>query len=168
MVKPKPGPVRELFNRAPIPLYRARLGWVLGSNLLMLTTTGRKTGRTRRTVVEVVKRLDGPNRGNAPTLWVIASRGSHSDWYANAVAGGLTRITWMTRSFTPRVHALDADERFDLLVDYQRRHPRAAGMLGKAVLGERFTGAHDEQRRLAHDVRALRLEPAATDLGDRR
>jgi deazaflavin-dependent oxidoreductase (nitroreductase family) len=113
MVKAKPGPVRELLNRAPIPLYRAHLGWVLGSHLLMLTTTGRKTGRIRRTVVEVVKRLDSPNHGDTPTLWVIASRGRHSDWYANAISGGLTRITWMARSFTPRVHALDADERFD-------------------------------------------------------
>ena len=163
MVKPKPGPVRKLFNRAPILLYRSHFGWALGSSLLMLTTAGRKTGRTHRTVVEVVK--SSPNRGSAPTLWVIASRGRHSDWYANAVAGGLTRITWMSHSFTPRVHALSADERFDLLVDYQRRHPRAVAMLGKAARGERFTGAHDGLRRLADDLRALRLEPAASDDG---
>lgn len=161
MVKPKPGPVRELFNRAPVLLYRAHLGWALGSNLLMLTTTGRKTGRTRRTVVEVAK--SSPNRGSAPTLWVIAGRGRQSDWYANAISGGLTRITWMNHFFTPRVHALSADERFDLLVDYQHRHPRAATMLGKAALGGSFTGAHDELRRLADDLRALRLEPAEID-----
>ena len=160
MVKPKPGPVRELFNRAPILLYRAHLGWALGSNLLLLTMTGRKTSRTRRTVVEVVK--SSTNAEGAPTVWVIASRGRYSDWYANVIAGGLTRITWMSHSFTPRIHALNADERFDLLVDYQRRHARAAAMLGKAALGERFTGAHDELRRLAEDLRALRLEPAAT------
>ena len=124
MVKPKPGPVRELFNRAPILLYRAHLGWALGSNLLLLTMTGRKTSRTRRTVVEVVK--SSTNAEGAATVWVIASRGRYSDWYANVIAGGLTRITWMSHSFTPRIHALNADERFDLLVDYQRRHARAA------------------------------------------
>jgi deazaflavin-dependent oxidoreductase (nitroreductase family) len=165
MVKEKPGRLLALLNRAPIPLYRAHLGWVLGTRLLMLTTTGRKSGRTRRTVVEVVKRADGPTGANAPTLWVIASRGPHSDWYANAVAAGPTHITWMTRSFTPRVHALDTDERVDLLADYQRHHPRAATMLGKAALGEDFTADPEGLRRLAGDLRALRFEPPSADVG---
>jgi len=165
MVKEKPGPVVALLNRAPILLYRAHLGWVLGTRFLMLTTTGRKTGRTRRTVLEVMKRADGPAGGNAATLWVVASRGRHTDWYANAVAAGPTRVAWMNRSFTPRVRALDADERFELLADYQRRHPRAAAMLGKAALGEDFTPAPEDLRDLAGELRALRFEPRAADVG---
>ena len=57
------------------------------------------------------------------------------------------------------------DERFELLADYQRRHPRAAAVLGKASLGEDFTAASEDLRRLAGDLRALRFEPPVPDVG---
>lgn len=71
----------------------------------------------------------------------------------------------MTRSFTPRLHALDADERADLLADYQRRHPRAFAMLGRATLGKDFTADPDGLRRLAGELRALRFEPPSRNVG---
>jgi hypothetical protein len=40
--------------RAPVWLYRARLGFVFGSRLLMLEHTGRKTGIRRYVVLETV------------------------------------------------------------------------------------------------------------------
>lgn len=162
MVEEKPGRVVAFFNRAPIGLYRARLGWLLGGHFLLLTTTGRKSGRTHRTVLEVARRVDGA--AGHITLWVIASRGRHSDWYANAIAGGAVSVTWKTRTFTPGVHALDVDERAELLADYQRRHPRAAAMLGAALLGSEFTGDAGNLQRLAAELRALRLEVPAPDV----
>ena len=75
MVMRKPGPVLAWFYRAPSFLYRARIGWLMGPHFLMLTTTGRKTGTTRRTVLEVVARGTTPEGGLPPTLWVVASRG---------------------------------------------------------------------------------------------
>ena len=115
MPKAKPGLLVALFRRAPVVLYRAHLGWILGGHFLMLTTTGRKTGRTRRTVLEVMRRADR-STGALPTLWVVASRGRQTDWYANAVAGGSTGVTWKFHAFTPRLHALDAAERAELLL----------------------------------------------------
>lgn len=166
MAKDKPGPLVAFLYRAPVVLYRARLGWILGGHFLMLTTTGRKTGRTHRTVVEVARRADEP--GRLPTLWVVATRGRHTDWYANAVAGGPTRVTWKTRTFTPRVHPLDAVERGELFADYQRRHPRAAAMLGSAVLGGEFTADPDHLERLADELRALRLDAPGADVAPAR
>lgn len=162
----KPGPVVAFLYRAPVVLYRAHLGWVLGGHFLMLTTTGRKSGRTRRTVLEVARRAGVP--GGLPTLWVVASRGRHTDWYANAVAGGPTRVTWKWHTFTPRVHALDTSERADLLADYQRRHPRAAAMLGSRVLGGEFTADSEQLHRLAAELRAVRLEPPTPDVATAR
>lgn len=40
--------------RAPIGLYRAHLGFLFGSRLLMLEHTGRKSGTRRYVVLEVV------------------------------------------------------------------------------------------------------------------
>ena len=38
----------------PRHLYRHRLGWVLGHRFLQLTHTGRSSGRTYKTILEVV------------------------------------------------------------------------------------------------------------------
>ena len=43
------------FFRAPVYLYRWRLGWLLGHRLLLLTHIGRRTGLRRQTVLEVVE-----------------------------------------------------------------------------------------------------------------
>jgi hypothetical protein len=49
------------FFRAPVCLYRCRLGWLLGKRCLLLTHTGRRTGLRRQTVLEVVDyRKEGP------------------------------------------------------------------------------------------------------------
>lgn len=157
MVMRKPGPVLAWFYRAPAALYRGRLGWLMGPHFLMLTTTGRKTGTTRRTVLEVVARGTTPEEARLPTFWVVASRGARTDWYANATAARTARVDWMSRHATVPVHALDEDERLELLAGYQRRHPRLAATLGRAALGDEFTGDPAHLRRLAATLRALRL-----------
>lgn len=54
------------LTRAPIWIYRAGLGFVFGSRLLMLEHTGRKSGLPRQVVLEVV---DHP----APDTYVVPS-----------------------------------------------------------------------------------------------
>ncbi|MGR2754026.1 nitroreductase family deazaflavin-dependent oxidoreductase [Agromyces arachidis] len=158
----KPGPLLAWFYRAPSALYRARLGWVLGGRFLMLTALGRRSGEARRTVLEVVRR-DG-NSGGTPTLWVVASRGPRTDWYRNAVANPDVRVHWRSQRYRATARPLDEGERFELLADYQRRHPRAAAMLGSAALDASFTAAPDALRRLAHELRAIRLDPASPEV----
>ncbi len=47
--------------RIPVYLYRWRSGWLFRHRLLLLTHTGRRTGRRRQTVLEVVEyRKEGP------------------------------------------------------------------------------------------------------------
>ncbi|GAA1057578.1 hypothetical protein GCM10017608_17590 [Agromyces luteolus] len=159
MAMSKPGPLLAWFYRAPSALYRARLGWILGGRFLMLTAVGRTSGIARRTVIEVVKREAAGASPAPPTLWVVASRGRRTDWWRNAVANPEVRVDWRSRRYAAEAVDLDAAARLDLLADYQRRHPRAAAMLGKAALGEAFTADPDDLRFLARDLRALRLDP---------
>lgn len=159
----KPGPVLAWFYRAPAVLYRARLGRLLGGRFLMLTAVGRTSGELRRTVVEVA-RCDDRKAGVPPVLWVVASRGPRTDWYRNAVANPRVRVDWRSLRYPADARPLDEDERTELLADYQRRHPRAAAMLGSAALDASFTADPDSLRRLAHELRALRLEPASSDV----
>lgn len=155
----RPGPVLAWLNRAPSALYRARLGWLLGGRFLMLTAVGRTSGMTRRTALEVVRRKGGDSSA-PPTLWVFATRGRHTDWYRNAVAHPSVLVDWKSRRYRATAHPLDESERADLVADYRRRHPRTAAILGSAMIGESFTGQPETLARLAHELRALRLEPA--------
>jgi hypothetical protein len=50
----QPGALMRAVFRAPIQLYEANLGWLLGERFLCLTHVGRKSGRQYRTALEVV------------------------------------------------------------------------------------------------------------------
>lgn len=143
--------------RAPIALFRARLGWVFGGRLLLLVTTGRRSGRTRYTVVEVAQ-----SDPAARTWWVVAGWGRGSDWYRNALAHPPLLVDdGRMRLSSPAVHELTRDERVELLRDYQRRNPRVAKVLGERLLGGGFTAAPADLDRLADAVGALRFSPGA-------
>ena len=64
--------------RAPVLLYRLGLGGLIGKSTLLLTTTGRRTGRARTTPVNYWE-TEG-------VLFVIAGGGTRADWYRNLVA----------------------------------------------------------------------------------
>ena len=53
-ISPPRGCSRYLW-RFPIWFYRLGLGWLLGSHFLMLEHTGRKSGKIRRVVLEVIR-----------------------------------------------------------------------------------------------------------------
>ncbi|MEV4158495.1 nitroreductase family deazaflavin-dependent oxidoreductase, partial [Nocardia salmonicida] len=50
-----PTGIRRLMFRAPIHLYRLRLGWLFGGRLLLLDHAGRVSGKPRQAVIEVVE-----------------------------------------------------------------------------------------------------------------
>lgn len=119
------GLLRILF-RAPILLYRAGLGSLLGHRFLYLVHRGRNSGRRRETVVEVV-RYD-PDR---PEVVVVAAWGRRSDWYRNITAAPAIEVrTGRQRWSRPTQRLLGTEETLRLLDDYRRRHPYAWKGLG--------------------------------------
>lgn len=50
----RPGKALRFALRLPLYLNRHDLGWMLGHRFLLLVHRGRKTGRARQTVLEVV------------------------------------------------------------------------------------------------------------------
>ncbi|HET9117672.1 MAG TPA: nitroreductase family deazaflavin-dependent oxidoreductase, partial [Pseudonocardiaceae bacterium] len=81
--------------RAPIWLYRARLGFLFGSRMLMLEHIGRRSGARRCVVLEVI---DHPT----PNTYVVASGfGTQSQWFRNVRANPHVRVCVAGRAPTP-------------------------------------------------------------------
>jgi len=106
--------------RAPIWLYRAHLGFVMGHRMLLLEHTGRKTGARRYAVLEVVER---------PALdeYVIVSGfGARSQWYRNVMAEPRVRVSVGRRRDVPAVATpLSRDSAKAALGRYAEHHPKA-------------------------------------------
>jgi deazaflavin-dependent oxidoreductase (nitroreductase family) len=75
--RPRPKGLMRLLLRMPGLFYRLGLGGLM-PNTLLLTTTGRRTGRARATPVNY--------REEGGVFYVVSGRGTRSDWYRNLVA----------------------------------------------------------------------------------
>ncbi|WP_216827092.1 nitroreductase family deazaflavin-dependent oxidoreductase [Streptomyces globosus] len=133
MINPlKGGPPRTALRRAvlraPIRLYRIGLGGLLGHRMLLLTHTGRVSGRPRQVVVEVLA------PGGRPGSYLIASGyGERSQWLRNVLAEPCVRYQVGRRKFEGTAVPLPPEESGRQLAEYARRHPRLAAKLMQAL-----------------------------------
>jgi deazaflavin-dependent oxidoreductase (nitroreductase family) len=111
------------FNDDVIREFRANEGKVggrwEGRDLLLLTTTGRKSGREHTT--PIVYTRDG-NR-----LLVYASKGGapdHPDWFKNLVANPRVTVEVGTDKFEATATPLEGEERNRLFAEQAERWPR--------------------------------------------
>ena len=122
--------------RAPVWLYRARLGFVFGSRLLMLEHTGRKSGIRRYVVLEAVDHPD-------PHTYIVAAGfGDRAQWLRNVRASPRVRVYTGYRRPVPAIaRPLTSEETAAALTAYARSHPRAWAALKpvfEATLGARI------------------------------
>jgi deazaflavin-dependent oxidoreductase (nitroreductase family) len=125
-IRKPPGPIGRRLAKAPILLYRAHLGWVLGTRFLMVEHTGRRSGLTRRTALEVIDRGDR-------TLFV-ASAWPESDWLRNIEANPDVRVSWFRDREVPATgDVIPVAEAAEVFGRYRDAHPKAAKALAKAI-----------------------------------
>jgi deazaflavin-dependent oxidoreductase (nitroreductase family) len=106
--------------RPPIWLYRARLGFLFGSRMLLLEHVGRKTGARRYVVLEVVGHP-------MPGTYVVASGfGDRAQWYRNVVVEPRVRVASGARALSPATaRRLSVGEADAVLAVYVSKHRRA-------------------------------------------
>ncbi|MDQ4085180.1 MAG: nitroreductase family deazaflavin-dependent oxidoreductase [Actinomycetota bacterium] len=151
---PPTGP-RRWFLRLPLLVFRARLGWMFGGRLVMLVHRGRRTGLEHRVVVEVASR--DPASG---TVTVASGYGPAADWYRNLLAHPEATMVLGARRVAVRARPMPAEEGGELMVDYARRHPRAARMVARQM-GVRVDGSDRGYRELGRALPYQRLEQTA-------
>lgn len=132
--KQKPRGLFKHFLRSPAWLFRARLGFLFGKRIVMLEHRGRRSGKLRRTPLEVV-------RGQGDSFILCSGTGPDADWFRNiknAPAVGL----WVGR----RRHAveqrfLESSEAATVWTHYEEAHPKAAARL-MSLMGVAHDGTH--------------------------
>lgn len=106
-------------------LYQLGLGPLIGRFILLLTTTGRKSGLPRVTPLQY-EEVDG-------AIYVGSSRGTHADWFRNIVADPHVQVRVKSRQFAGVAETVtDADRIADFLELRLKRHPRMVGAILKS------------------------------------
>jgi deazaflavin-dependent oxidoreductase (nitroreductase family) len=142
-----PGKALRLGLRLPIWLYRAHLGWLLGDRFLMLTHIGRKSGKPRQVVLEVV------SHDKATGTYVVASGwGEKSNWFRNIEKTPAVVIHVGRRRFSATAVRLSVEEAEQKLRDYARRHRMAFEELSMIMLGRRLADTAADCAVLAQSV----------------
>lgn len=156
MPTPPPGWLRRVYA-LPKVFYRSGLGRFLGHRFLQLTHTGRKSGRTYQTVLEVV-RYD-VETGEA---FVVAGYGKGSDWLRNIRAGGPTWIDFGRGRQQAVYRDVSADEAVRVFAAYERRYrlflPIVRRVLS-SLAGFDYRGSDADRRRTAERLPMLALRP---------
>jgi deazaflavin-dependent oxidoreductase (nitroreductase family) len=154
MFAKRPAGMLLLGLRLPICLYHLHLGWVLGDRFLLLAHTGRNSGRTRTTVLEVVKHDRTSN-----AFFVVSGWGHKSDWYQNVHKNPEVFIRSGGQSLQARAEGVLLAESIDILEEYSHRYAIAFKELTALFLGDRMEPGREAAKRLAEKMPMVVFRP---------
>ncbi len=116
---------RSFYRRSkfgPITAYKLGLGPVIGKMILLLTTTGRKTGLARTTPLQY-ELIDG-------VYHIGAVFGTRTDWVRNIQANPLVRVQVKNDCFTAKAAVFTDPEEIADFIEYRlEKHPRMIGAI---------------------------------------
>jgi deazaflavin-dependent oxidoreductase (nitroreductase family) len=119
MVLPSPPRgIKAIPWRLPIYLYLAGLGWVMGDRFLLLRHTGRKTGKIRFAVLEIIHSLPEPAR-----YYVVSGFGTSSNWYQNILQQRRVEIQVGKKRLSVHAQQLGPPEGAEILHAYAQKNP---------------------------------------------
>jgi len=146
------------FFRAPVYLYRWRLGWLLGHRCLLLTHIGRRTGLRRQTVLEVVE-----YRKPGPEVVVVNGFGPDSDWLRNIEANPGEEVTVGGQHFAASHRFLGEEEAMRVIQSYERRNRFIAPIVRRGfswLLGWQYRGGEGDRRRFVKQLPLIAFRAA--------
>lgn len=127
--KGRPRGLLKLFFKMPLYLHKFGLvRWIekfSGAQWMLITTTGRKSGKPRQVMVDVVD-----YDKEADTFFVEAAYGQRSDWVRNIQANPNFRAQVGRRKFPARAGFFPPEIAEEKMIALMRRAPRYA----KAVM----------------------------------
>lgn len=145
---------RFMFRIAKLPpriVYALGLGPIMGGLVLLLVTTGNRTGLKRVTPLQY-EEIDG-------RYYVAAVRGTAAHWYRNLLADPHVEVRVKNRHFRARAEILtDITHIADFFEVGLKRHPLMVGMMLRAT-GSLTTFTRTEIEQFAAQAVVVALQP---------
>ncbi|HSL42543.1 MAG TPA: nitroreductase/quinone reductase family protein [Anaerolineales bacterium] len=133
-------------------LYAIGLGPLVGKIILLLTTTGRKSGKRRVTPMQY--ELIGGD------YYVGAARGLKADWVRNIEANPQVEVHVGARHFFARAEVVSDPSKFaDFLEVRLERHPRMIGLIMQKAHGLPPHPSREQLQELAKTETLVILHP---------
>ncbi len=151
----KPNRMLKFFFKVPVWLHKMGLGgWerLVGAQWMLITTKGRKTGKPRNVMVDV---MDYDK--STDTYYIEAAYGERADWYKNIQSNPIFEAQVGRRKFKARAGALTTEGAAELLVQFYRSKPAYTRSV-MAMAGIKFNG-EDELRILGTNLTLLAVKP---------
>ena len=111
------GPIFKWLFKIPILQYKLGLGWMIGKYVLLLTTTGRRTGKLRRTPVEYIYDQEKDR------YRLVAGWAGNTDWYKNVLANPHVMVQVGRRKFAAIAERACDEDVAAYMLDITQRYP---------------------------------------------
>ena len=135
-------------------LYAVGLGPIVGKIVLLLTTTGRKSGQKRVTPLQY-EEIDGK-------FYLGSARGTKSDWYRNIEADKRVEVRVKNRRFRGVAETVTDPARIaDFLEVRLQRHPRMMGLLMQKAHGLPKHPSREQLEKLAASEAMVIITPVS-------
>jgi deazaflavin-dependent oxidoreductase (nitroreductase family) len=106
--------------RAPLLLYRLKLGSLFGERFIRLKHWGRVSGELKETVIEVIDQ-----DRSARKIFSASGFGSKSQWYKNVLANENVLITFKNIEYRAAARVVEEHQAKDILLRYAKLHPKS-------------------------------------------
>ena len=151
----RPSALLKFFFKTPLLMHKLGFGgWerLIGAEWMLITTIGRKTGKRRETMVDVMDY----NEAN-DTYYIEAAYGTRADWYKNIQSNPIFEAQVGRRKFKARAGALTTEGAAELLVRFYRQKPAYTRSV-MAMAGMKFKD-ENELREMGKNLTLLAVKP---------
>lgn len=151
----RPSALLKFFFKTPLLMHKLGFGgWerLIGAQWMLITTIGRKTGKRRETMVDVMDY----NEAN-DTYYIEAAYGMRADWYKNIQSNPIFEAQVGRRKFKARAGALTTEGAAELLVRFYRQKPAYTRSV-MAMAGMKFKD-ENELREMGKNLTLLAVKP---------
>lgn len=155
MLEKRPSGLLKFFFKVPLLMHKLGFGgWekLIDAQWMLLTTTGRKSGKRRETLVDV---MDYDK--TADTYYIEAAYGSNADWFKNIQATPHFEAQVGRRKFSALAEILTEGDTGEMLVQFFRRKPAYTRSV-MAMVGMKFKD-EEELRALGKNLTLLAVQP---------
>jgi deazaflavin-dependent oxidoreductase (nitroreductase family) len=155
----RPSKFLKFFLKMPVLFHKMGFGgWerLIGAQWMLITTRGRKSGKPRDTMVDVMD-----YNKDTDTYYVEVAYGSRADWYRNIQANPLFEARVGRRKFQARATPLPSVDAGELMVQFYRQKPAYTRSV-MAMVGMKFEG-EEELRVLGSKLTLIAVKPENVD-----